>query len=137
MWQLDQAEGQIGATWTGEYLPIWVTEQRWAISYPVAEPRTGRHRPARRARCTLTGVGYTRYDSGRECAPQVYRTPLALHQFHYPGWQADWNLQRSAALQPSPRASWAWPPSTCRAGSGPLPLRLGIPRPRLWGTCSP
>jgi hypothetical protein len=38
MWQMDRDHGQVGTTWTGEYLPIWVTEQRWALSHAAAEP---------------------------------------------------------------------------------------------------
>jgi hypothetical protein len=31
MWDEDAAAGQVGATWTGEFLPLTVTEQRWAL----------------------------------------------------------------------------------------------------------
>ena len=31
MWTEEREAGQIGSTWTGEYVPTWVKEQRWAI----------------------------------------------------------------------------------------------------------
>ncbi|MCX7707792.1 MAG: 6-pyruvoyl-tetrahydropterin synthase-related protein, partial [Anaerolineae bacterium] len=31
MWDFDAQHGQVGASWAGEFLPRWVTEQRWAI----------------------------------------------------------------------------------------------------------
>ncbi len=38
MWEFDAAQGQVGATWTGEFLPRWVTEQRWAIGRAPSDP---------------------------------------------------------------------------------------------------
>jgi len=32
MWQEDAANGQVGATWTAEFLPLTVKEQRWALA---------------------------------------------------------------------------------------------------------
>jgi hypothetical protein len=32
MWEFDAASGQVGTTWLGEFIPIWVDERRWAIS---------------------------------------------------------------------------------------------------------
>ncbi|MGD2206166.1 MAG: 6-pyruvoyl-tetrahydropterin synthase-related protein, partial [Anaerolineae bacterium] len=84
MWRTDRKHGQVGATWTGEFLPIWVREQRWALSLPAPEPAPeGTVLPAGQVR--LDRVGYNRYDVILD-APQG--ADLVLHQFHYPGWQA-------------------------------------------------
>ena len=81
MWELDRQHGQVGATWTGEYLPIWVTEQRWAIAYPLSEPAPGgRALPPGQAR--LTGVGHTRYDLAVD-APEG--STIVLNQFDTKG----------------------------------------------------
>jgi hypothetical protein len=84
MWQMDRDLGQVGTTWTGEYLPVWVEEQRWALSRPVPDPRPGGEvLPA--GQLDLTGVGYARYEFLLDAAQA---TTLTLHQFHYPGWQS-------------------------------------------------
>jgi hypothetical protein len=109
MWQMEREIGQVGTTWTGEYLPIWVAEQRWALSHPAPEPvPDDATLPA--GQVQLARVGYTSYTL-RVVSPQA--TSLVLHQFHYPGWQA---LGRAAGL-----------PSESRP-DGPLGLaRLDLP----------
>jgi hypothetical protein len=135
MWRIDRDHGQVGATWTGEYLPIWVTEQRWAISHSAPEPERGKASlPAGQVR--LIGVGHSRYALTLD-APQG--ATLALHQFYYPGWQAvgegpgilrggnppyDARPQGNLGL-----ATFDLPPST-----GPVTLRLGLTPAQLWGT---
>jgi hypothetical protein len=73
----------VGATWTGEFLPVWVTEERWAIGREPTQPQP----PA--APVTLTaqprwpsalGVSY-------ETVSDV-ATPLILARFYYPAWRA-------------------------------------------------
>jgi len=127
MWELDRQNGQVGATWTGEYLPIWVTEQRWAIAHPLPDPApAGRALPPGQVR--LTGVGHTRYDLTVE-APEG--TSVTLHQFHYPGWQAEW---LGDTLRSHPEGVLALASFDLEAGSGPLTARLGHTPAQLWGT---
>ena len=127
MWELDRQNGQVGATWTGEYLPIWVTEQRWAIAHPLPDPAPGgRALPPGQVR--LTGVGHTRYDLTVE-APEG--TSVTLHQFHYPGWQASW---LGDTLPSQPEGVLALASFDLEAGSGPLTARLGHTPAQLWGT---
>lgn len=84
MWTEDAAAGQVGATWTGEFLPRAVQEQRWALGRPragaVDSPPLA---PAPVA--TLTRVGYASF-----AAQVTTEAPLQLrlHQFHLPGWNA-------------------------------------------------
>jgi hypothetical protein len=127
MWRMEREFGQIGTTWTGEYLPVWVTEQRWAISHPA--PGSGAGRPTIGAgQLQLTGVGYTAMELSLD-APQG--ASLALHQFHYPGWQATWQADQfnSNAKGSLGLASFDLP-----AGDGTLGLRLGLTPAQLWGT---
>jgi hypothetical protein len=127
MWEADRENGQVGATWTGEYLPVWVTEQRWALAHPLPDPSPGsKALPPGQVR--LTGVGHTRYNLNVE-APEG--TTVILHQFHYPGWQAAWldNTQPS-----QPEGVLALASFGLKAGSGPLTARLGHTPARFWGT---
>jgi len=89
MWDEDAAMGQVGATWTGEFLPVTVSEQRWALGRaregatdgpPLAEP----------VHVRLTGLGYTDWRLHVETPAPL---ALRLHQFHLPGWQAWLNGQ--------------------------------------------
>lgn len=127
MWQRDQDTGQIGATWTGEYLPIWVQEQRWAISRPSAEPvSSGAVLPA--GQVQLVSVAHTRYDLNVS-APQPLG--LTLHQFHYPGWQGTW-LGETLSSEPVGVLGLAtFEPS---GGEGRLTARLALTAVQLWGT---
>jgi hypothetical protein len=127
MWELDRQNGQVGATWTGEYLPIWVTEQRWAIARPLPNPA-----PSNRAlppgQMRLTGVGHTLYDLTVEAAEG---TAVTLHQFHYPGWQAEW---LGDTLPSRPEGVLALASFDLETGSGPLTASLGHTPTQLWGT---
>ena len=127
MWAQDREFGQVGSTWTGEYLPIWVQEQRWAISHPLQDPDGEQAGPPVAGDLALTGVGYTRYHLAlRSEAP----TGLVLHQFYYPGWEARWQ-GRSIAAHPAGSlglAAFDLPP-----GEGSLVLRLALAPAQRWG----
>jgi len=127
MWELDRQHGQVGATWTGEYLPVWVTEQRWAIAHPLSEPASG-GRALSPGQVRLSGVGYTRYDLDVE-APEG--TAVILHQFYYPGWQASWQGHTRAS---QPEGVLALASFDLGAGSGPLTARLEHTPAQFWGT---
>ncbi len=92
MWQEDHAAGQVGATWTGEFLPLTVTEQRWAL---------GRQRegaidtPAPTARPVVT-VERAGYDSLVLAVETGAPLTLRLHQFHLPMWRAQLNEVETA-----------------------------------------
>ena len=60
MWHEDYAAGQIGATWTAEYLPLTVREERWAIPRPPATPEHEAPLPAG-VTVQLRGAGLLSY----------------------------------------------------------------------------
>ncbi len=132
MWHQDRELNQIGTTWTGEYVPVWVREQRWAISHPPAEAEAPSGAGAvtlpslTGGALSLVGVGYTAYAMEID-APQG--ADLILHQFYFPGWQAKWQgrIVPARAVGDLGLASFSLPP-----GTGPLTLHLALTPPR-WG----
>ncbi len=84
MWREDAEAGQVGATWTGEFLPLTVSEQRWALGRSRPGAVDGQA-PDPLPRVRLDRLGYLSADLSIETeAPLTIR----LHQFHLPGWQA-------------------------------------------------
>jgi hypothetical protein len=126
MWQQDRANGQIGATWTGEYLPIWVTEQRWAISLPASQPVPGGD-PLTAGQVQLDGVGYNRYDLSLETTQD---TPFVLHQFYYPGFQA---RGQGTSVLSQPQGVLGLATFDLPAGDRSLSVRLGLTLSQRWG----
>jgi hypothetical protein len=96
MWADDAAAGQVGATWTGEFLPLTVREQRWALGRPLdgAQERGALTPPPD---VTLANLGYDRLELsfGGNAPPRVL-----LHQFHLPAWLA-WVDGQPAETYPS------------------------------------
>lgn len=83
MWAMDFANQQIGATWTAEYLPRWVREERWVVPRAVERPSESAPTALETVRLLrATPWSYTFQVKAR--APAVLR----LHQFYLPAWQA-------------------------------------------------
>jgi len=96
MWREDAAMGQVGATWTGEFLPLTVEEQRWALGRPAERPMDGPPiTPPPRVR--LTRLGYDQVELTVETAVPM---SVRLHQFHLPAWRA-WLDGRPLATRPT------------------------------------
>ncbi len=102
MWAFDDSVGQVGASWTGEFLPTSVTEQRWAIGRPPSE-QTG-DGGAGDAEGSLRGrVSYVRpvragyLDATYETRADI---PLRLifHTFYFPAWRVDVDGRRAATV---------------------------------------
>ena len=127
MWAEDAAVGQIGATWTGEYLPIWVREQRWAIGRPRENPADGPI-PAQPPSVRLGPQRPLATELELETAePMSFR----LHAFYFPGWQASIDGQ-PVPVYPSGELGLVTvdvPP-----GRHHLSLRFGSTLPRRVGT---
>ena len=84
MWAFDAQHGQVGASWTAEFLPRWVTEQRWAIG---REPtRAESSFPAHVRTMRVTRVGYLRVEGTYRAAANAV---LLFHAFYYPAWNVE------------------------------------------------
>ncbi|MFZ1755710.1 MAG: hypothetical protein WAU10_18305, partial [Caldilineaceae bacterium] len=84
MWQEDAETGQVGATWTGEFLPVTVTEQRWALGRP-REGATDGAPLSLAPGVRILAVGHNRMSVAVESEVPF---DLRLHAFAQPGWNA-------------------------------------------------
>jgi hypothetical protein len=84
MWREDAEAGQVGATWTGEFLPLTVREQRWALGRPRPDAADGTP-PDPLPKVQLNRLGYQFADLGIDTGGPL---TVRLHQFHLPGWLA-------------------------------------------------
>lgn len=124
MWAFDAEHGQVGATWAGEFLPRWVTEQRWAIG---REPSGGSTTPgdpvalaARPAAVGYTSVTYS------TAAAQPAR--LTLPRFYFPAWRVTVD-GAPAAAEPVSELGWLGIPLP--AGEHTVSVAWGA-TPALW-----
>ncbi len=82
MWAFDREHGQVGASWTAEFLPRWVREQRWAISRPPTQHEATLPHGIQDLR--LEKVGYLSlfgtFGASRDAL-------LLFHRFYYPAWE--------------------------------------------------
>ncbi|MGQ9553096.1 MAG: 6-pyruvoyl-tetrahydropterin synthase-related protein [Anaerolineae bacterium] len=86
MWQHDREIGQVGATWTAEYVPIWVTVDRSAMpGDPVASDRPPNYALPPGSEVWMKATGQT-VDVLQMNLPEPAR--LSWHAFYFPGWRA-------------------------------------------------
>ncbi len=89
MWAFDAEHGQIGATWAGEFLPRWVSEQRWAIGQ---ESSSG---PTATTADQVLSVGRSghvfaqSYLGERLSYDASTSSQLIFHVFYYPAWRVE------------------------------------------------
>lgn len=127
MWEEDAAAGQVGATWTGEFVPKTVAEPRWALGRPNDQAIDGPP-PNSPPNVRLTGIGY------QSIALQVdsaQPTPVRLHQFHLPAWQARLDGQPVPSY---PSGALGLVTVDLPAGGHSLYLRFGLTWSHVFGT---
>lgn len=90
MWAEDAANGQVGATWTAEFLPIGVSEQRWALGRAPEQPLTS----APPAAAPIVTLGERQPDRYRLAWEGTGVQPVRFHAFYFPGWQVRIDGQR-------------------------------------------
>lgn len=85
MWQEDVANGQVGATWTAEFLPLTVKEQRWALARAPEQINAAHvgQRSALRVK-RAGGDGFTFWADVEATEPSW----LVFPRFAYPSMQA-------------------------------------------------
>ena len=84
MWAFDAEFGQVGMTWTGEFLPRWVSEQRWAIGREPSDGSSAEGLPGVDLSVTPQQLGY---QSARYQVDAAEPTTLIWHRFYFPAWQ--------------------------------------------------
>jgi hypothetical protein len=126
MWAEDAAAGQVGATWTGEFLPVTVSEQRWALGRPREGAVEG---PAMQPApsVTLTRLGYASWTAQVGTAAPMQ---LRLHQFHLPGWNA---MIDGRAVATYPTGEMGLVTIDVPAGTHEVVIRYGATPPRPAG----
>ncbi|MCC6169482.1 MAG: hypothetical protein IT329_19845 [Caldilineaceae bacterium] len=82
LWAFDAAHGQIGGTWTGEFLPRWVSAPRWTLSRAPETP------PAPQPSATLTAlpVAVGHLDAAYSLHAAAPLT-VTLDRFYFPAWE--------------------------------------------------
>lgn len=84
MWEFDAQHGQVGASWTGEFLPRWVMEQRWAIG---REPSSGVMSEQPSPTIRAARVFAQSYLGERLVYDASAAGTLIFHSFYYPAWR--------------------------------------------------
>ncbi len=84
MWAFDAEFGQVGMTWTGEFLPRWVSEQRWAIGREPSDGSSPAGLPGVDLSVTPQQLGYT---GSRYRVEAAEAATLIWHRFYFPSWQ--------------------------------------------------
>ena len=84
MWEFDAQHGQVGASWTGEFLPRWVTEPRWAIG---REPESGVEGSQPPSALRVARVLAQSYLGERLIYDASTAGSLIFHSFYYPAWR--------------------------------------------------
>lgn len=111
MWAFDFEHGQIGATWTGEFLPTWVHAPRWTIGRAPEQSPAAPIAPE-----SLTGASLTTepiiarpirlsYQSARYALHTPADLRFTLPHFYYPAWRATLN---GAPIELAPATELGW-----------------------------
>lgn len=89
MWAFDAQLGQVGATWAGEFLPKWVTEQRWAIGRAPSDGQSGAAPGQTETSLRAVSVLEQSYLGERLRYEASAAGPLIFHTFYYPAWRVE------------------------------------------------
>ncbi|MBW7885192.1 MAG: hypothetical protein H3C34_21675, partial [Caldilineaceae bacterium] len=83
MLAFDAQMGQVGASWTGEFLPRWVTEQRWAIGREPSEQQDVPQTPIA-MQALAQSMGYL---EARYAVTLPEPAQIVFDRFYFPAWQ--------------------------------------------------
>jgi hypothetical protein len=83
-WAFDRDTGQAGSTWAGEFIPVWVTEQRWALGRAPDQPSAPVDSSFAAPKVTAAVI---RPDWIELDVDSQHPWPLRTHAFYFPGWQ--------------------------------------------------
>ena len=144
MWQEDAENGQVGATWTGEFVPVTVTEQRWALGR-AREGATDSPPLSPAPSVRIEGIGHSHIQLAVE---SLIPFDLRLHQFAQPGWNGtvdgapvpvtasgEMGLATVAVKTGSQRVDFQYGPTAARRfGAGIALLAVGLWAFLVWRT---
>jgi len=86
MWQEDFAARQIGATWTAEYVPIWVKADRSVVGLPPPDLEPSEPRDLAQEEIPQVELGRQGLLSSRMKVACDQEWTLSFHTFYFPGW---------------------------------------------------
>ncbi|MCJ7620762.1 MAG: hypothetical protein MUP64_11165, partial [Anaerolineae bacterium] len=86
MWEEDFAARQIGATWTAEYVPIWVRADRSVVALPPPDLVTFEPRDLSPEDIPEIELGRQGLLSGQMVVASPEGYTLRFHTFYFPGW---------------------------------------------------
>jgi hypothetical protein len=88
MWEEDFAARQIGATWTAEYVPVWVQADRSVVPLPPPGLVPFERQDLEEAEMPKIVLGEQGFLSSRMKVNSGQGFPLRFHTFYFPGWSA-------------------------------------------------
>jgi hypothetical protein len=97
MWEEDFAARQIGATWTAEYVPIWVEADRSVVALPPPDLVPFEPRDLSEEEMPQISLGEQGLLSAQMRVNSAQAFPLRFHAFYFPGWKAYLDGQEAAA----------------------------------------
>ncbi|HUS71282.1 MAG TPA: 6-pyruvoyl-tetrahydropterin synthase-related protein [Anaerolineae bacterium] len=87
MWEEDFAARQIGATWTAEYVPIWVKADRSVVALPPPDLVPFEPRDLSPEEIPEIELGRQGLLSGQMVVASPEGYALRFHTFYFPGWK--------------------------------------------------
>ncbi len=88
MWEEDFAARQIGATWTAEYVPIWVEADRSVVALPPPDLVPFEPRDLAPEEIPQVELGRQGFLSSEMVVTSPREHTLRFHTFYFPGWKA-------------------------------------------------
>ncbi len=88
MWEEDFAARQIGATWTAEYVPIWVKADRSVVGLPPPDLAPFEARDLSPEEIPRVVLGRQGLLSSQMKVTSAQPFTLRFHTFYFPGWTA-------------------------------------------------
>jgi hypothetical protein len=86
MWEEDFAARQIGATWTAEYVPIWVRADRSVVGLPPPDLQPFEPQDLTEEQIPQVELGQQGLLSSQMKVVSAQEWTLRFHTFYFPGW---------------------------------------------------
>ena len=130
MWEEDFAARQIGATWTAEYVPVWVKADRSVVALPPPDLVPFEPRDLSPEEIPEVKLGRQALLSGQMVVTSPEGYTLRFHTFYFPGWKVYVDGQEAPAY---PSGDLALLTVDIPAGEHQVLVRFEDTAPRLAG----